>query len=202
LTRPPSPKRRGVRSLLVPLVGLLAVLALTQIPRLMPVSKNASAAIGGPFTLTDQSGRTVTDGDFRGKLMLVYFGYSFCPDVCPTTLNEVGHAYADLPPAQQAQVTPIFITVDPDRDTVDKVAQYVPSFSPALVGLTGTPPQIALVMKGYHVYARKTGEGPDYGVDHSSVLYLMGKDGRFLRHFNGDASEQEIVAGLKQALGA
>jgi cytochrome oxidase Cu insertion factor (SCO1/SenC/PrrC family) len=185
---------------LVPLLGLLAVLALTQLPRLMEMAPQ-TAAIGGPFTLTDQQGRTVHDSDFRGKLMLIYFGYTFCPDVCPTTLNRVVQAYRGLSPEQQAQIAPIFITVDPERDTVEQMAQYAPSFSPALVALTGSPEQIAAVSKSFRVYARKSGSGPNYGVDHSSILYLMGKDGRFLRHFDGNASAEEIAAGLKQALG-
>jgi protein SCO1/2 len=185
---------------LIPLLGLVAVLALTQLPRLIQTGP-ATAAIGGSFTLTDQQGRIVHDSDFRGKLMLIYFGYTFCPDVCPTSLNHVAEAYGSLPAEQRAQIVPIFITVDPERDTVAQIAQYVPSFSPALVGLTGSPEQIAAVTKSYRVYARKSGSGPNYGVDHSSILYLMGKDGRFLRHFDGNASAEEIAAGLKQALG-
>jgi protein SCO1/2 len=183
----------------LPLFGLLAVIGLTQLPRLMRMAP-AAAAIGGSFTLTDQGGRTVHDSDFRGKLMLVYFGYTFCPDVCPTTLNQVGQVYAGLTPEQQAQIVPIFITVDPERDTVEQMSHYVPSFSPALIGLTGTREQIAPVLKSYHVYAKKAGSGDNYGVDHSSILYLMGRDGRFLRHFDGNASNQDIAAGLVKAL--
>ncbi len=182
-----------------PLLGLIGVLALTQVPRLLQFAPQP-APIGGPFTLSDQTGRTADDTDFRGKLMLVYFGYTYCPDVCPTTLNRMMHAYAGLSAGQQAQIAPIFVTVDPERDTVSQMNQYVASFSPALIGLTGTPEQIAAVERGYHVYARKSGSGVDYTMDHSSILYLMGKDGRFLRHFNGDATEQEIADGLKQAM--
>jgi len=177
------------------------VLALTQVPRLLQFAPQP-APIGGPFTLTDQSGRTADDNDFRGKLMLVYFGYTYCPDVCPTTLNRMMHAYAGLSAEQQAQIAPIFVTVDPERDTISLMNQYVESFSPALIGLTGTPEQVAAVERGYHVYARKSGSGEDYTMDHSSITYLMGKDGRFLRHFNGDATEQEIADGLKQAMRA
>jgi protein SCO1/2 len=187
------------KRMIFPLLGLAAVLALTQVPRLLQLAPQP-APIGGPFTLTDQAGRTVGDADFRGKLMLVYFGYTYCPDVCPTTLNQMMHAYAGLDPAQQAQVAPIFVTVDPERDSVPQMNQYVTSFSSALIGLTGTPEQIAAIERGYHVYARKSGNGEDYTMDHSSIIYLMGKDGRFLRHFNGDAKEQEIADGLRQAL--
>lgn len=188
------------KKVLYPLLGLLAVLALTQLPRLLELAPKP-APIGGPFTLTDQQGRTVSDGDFRGKLMLVYFGYSFCPDVCPTTLNEMMKVYAGLSPEQQSQIAPIFITVDPARDTADQMNQYVSSFSPALIGLTGTPEQIAAAERGYHVYARKSGSEPNYTMDHTSIIYLMGKDGKFLRHFNGDAPAEEIAGGLKTALG-
>lgn len=185
--------------MIYPLLGLIAVLALTQVPRLLQFAPQP-APIGGPFTLSDQSGKTADDTDFRGKLMLVYFGYTYCPDVCPTTLNRMMHAYAGLDAGQQAQLAPIFVTVDPERDAVPQMKDYVESFSPALIGLTGTPEQIAAVERGYHVYARKSGTGETYTMDHSSIIYLMGKDGRFLRHFNGDATEQEIADGLKQAL--
>ena len=190
----------GSKRVLFPLLGLIAVLALTQLPRLLQLAPQP-APIGGPFTLSDNRGRTIDDNDFRGKLMLVYFGYTYCPDVCPTTLNQMMRAYAGLSPAQQSQVAPIFITVDPDRDNVQQMDQYVTSFSPALVGLTGSPEQVAAAERGYHVFARKSGAGEDYTMDHSSIIYLMGKDGRFLRHFNGDAKDQEIAEGLKQALG-
>ena len=189
----------GNKRWLLPLIGLLAVLAATQAPRLLR-SGQAVPAIGGDFALTDQQGRTVRDADFRGKLMLVYFGYTFCPDVCPTTLAQVAQVLKGFPPEQQAEIAPIFITVDPERDTVEQMAQYVPSFSPALIGLTGTPQQIAPVLKEYHVYAKKAGSGENYGMDHTSILYLMGKDGRFIRHFNADASNQEIAGALQQAL--
>jgi protein SCO1/2 len=187
------------KKILFPLLGLFAVLALTQIPRLLDLAPQP-APIGGPFTLTDQQGRQVTDADFRGKLMLVYFGYSYCPDVCPTTLNEVMRIYGALSPEQQAEIAPIFITVDPARDDVAQINQYVTSFSPALIGLTGSAQQIAAAERGYHVYARKSGSDPNYTMDHTSILYLMGKDGKFLRHFNGDAPAEEIAAGLKAAL--
>ena len=189
----------GWKRVLFPLLGLIAVLALTQVPRLLQFAPQP-APIGGPFTLTDQAGRTAVDSDYRGKLMLVYFGYTYCPDVCPTTLNQMMHAYAHLSPEQQAQIAPIFVTVDPARDTISQMDQYVTSFSPALIGLTGTADQVAAIERGYHVYARKSGNGEDYTMDHSSIIYLMGKDGRFLRHFNGDAKEQEIADGLSQAL--
>ncbi len=183
--------------------GLAAVLALVLIavvPRLLQTGGEAPA-IGGPFALVDQSGHNVSDATYRGKLMLIYFGYTFCPDVCPTTLGAVTQAFDRLSPAERAQVVPIFITVDPERDTVDQMAQYVANFSPALVGLTGTPEQIKPVLQEYRVYARKAeGSGKSYTMDHSSILYLMDRNGKYLAHFEGSTPADQITAGIKKYL--
>lgn len=180
--------------------AVVVVLMIALVPRLAEVAPEGPS-IGGPFTLVDQTGRTVSTADFRGKLMLIYFGYTFCPDVCPTTLGNVAQAYDQLPPADQAQLVPIFITVDPERDTVDQMAQYVDAFSPALVGLTGSPDQVASVLKEFRVYARKAdGKDGNYSVDHSSILYIMGKDGKYAAHLTGDATPKEIVAAVKKLL--
>jgi len=138
--------------------------------------------IGGPFTLENGSGKTVTDRDFRGKYMLVYFGYTFCPDVCPTTLNAVADAMDRLGPAAK-EIRPVFITVDPKRDTPSVVKDYAAAFGPSITGLTGTPDQIAQVAKEYRVYYAEHRTGPgagDYTMDHSSILYLIGPDGSFV----------------------
>ena len=159
--------------------------------------------IGGPFTLLDGNGKTVTDKDFRGKYMLVYFGYTFCPDVCPTTLNAVADAMDKLGPAS-SKVQPLFITVDPKRDTQTVVKQYAAAFGPRIVGLTGTPDQIATVAKEYRVYyaEHRTGPGPnDYSMDHSSVLYLMNPEGAFLAPVRADQTGDEIAANLKKLMG-
>jgi protein SCO1/2 len=196
--RPPFP--RTILTVLAGLAALLVVLAIALVPRLSEMAPQAPS-IGGPFSLVDQTGRTVTDADFRGKLMVIYFGYTFCPDVCPTTLGNLSQAYDQLSPAEQAQVVPIFITVDPERDTVDQMAQYVDAFSPALIGLTGSPDQITAVLKEFHVYAHKADEKDgNYGVDHSSILYVMGKDGKYAAHFPGEVSPKDIVAGVKKHL--
>jgi len=158
--------------------------------------------IGGPFTLVNADGKTVTDRDFRGKFMLVYFGYSFCPDVCPTTLNEIADAMDRLGPAA-ARVQPIFITVDPRRDTPAVIKQYAANFSPRLLGLTGTPEQIAKVAKEYRVYyaEHRTGPGPnDYSMDHSSILYLMGPDGQFIEPIPAEDSAAAIAAVIQKAV--
>jgi protein SCO1/2 len=159
--------------------------------------------IGGPFTLENGSGRPVTDKDFRGKYMLVYFGYTFCPDVCPTTLNAVADAMDKLGPTA-SRVQPLFITVDPKRDTPAVVQQYAAAFGPSIEGLTGTPEEIATVAKEYRVYyaVHRTGPGAnDYSMDHSSVLYLMDPNGRFVAPVRADQSGDEIAANLKKLMG-
>ena len=160
-----------------------------------------AAEIGGPFTLTASDGKQVTDREFRGKFMLVYFGYTFCPDVCPTTLNDVSAAMTKLG-NKAARVQPLFITVDPKRDTPEVVGQYASSFPP-VIGLTGTPDQIGQVAKEYRVVyePQNTGLRPnDYTIDHSSVLYLMGPDGRFIAPIPADAGASMIAADLQAHL--
>jgi protein SCO1/2 len=160
-------------------------------------------AIGGPFTLEDGSGKPVTDRDFRGKYMLVYFGYTFCPDVCPTTLSAVADAMDRLGP-DAAKLRPLFITVDPRRDTPAVVKKYAAAFGPEITGLTGTPEEIARVAKEYRVYyaEHRTGPGPnDYSMDHSSVLYLMDPSGAFVAPVRADQSGDEIAASLKKLMG-
>ncbi|HEY9163120.1 MAG TPA: SCO family protein, partial [Magnetovibrio sp.] len=135
------------------------------------------ATIGGPFTLTDSTGKRVTDKDFQGKYMLIYFGYTFCPDVCPTSLSIMAEALDALTPEQLAKVTPVFVTVDPERDTPEVMAAYVPNFHPKLVGLTGTLEEVKAAARGYKAYYAKVNEAdPDgnYTMDHSSITYLMG----------------------------
>ncbi len=146
------------------------------------------AAIGGPFTLVNAAGKPVTDRDLLGKYLLVYFGYTYCPDVCPTTLATVANALDKLS-AKADRVQPLFITVDPKRDTPSVVGRYTAAFGPRLMGLTGTSEQIAAAEKEYRIYAaeHRTGPGPnDYGIDHSSILYLMGPDGHFIAPIRAD----------------
>src|SRR5690606_31911637 len=154
------------------------------------------AAIGGPFTLVDGEGRTRTDADFRGKLMLIYFGYTYCPDVCPTELQSMMQAHDLLGPDAAAEVQPIFISVDPERDTPARVAASVESFGDALICLPGTPEQVAAAARAYRVYYRKneSASATDYLVDHSSIIYLMGRDGRFLSHFGRGTAPEDMAA--------
>ncbi|MBV9655093.1 MAG: SCO family protein [Acetobacteraceae bacterium] len=161
-----------------------------------------AAAIGGRFALENGDGQRVTDRDFLGKYMLVYFGYTFCPDVCPTTLNEIAEALDQLG-AEADRVQPVFITVDPGRDTPAVVKRYVAAFSPKIVGLTGSEASIAETAKEYRVYVakRRTGEGAnDYTVDHSSVLYLMGPNGAFLAPIRADESGEQMARDIGKYL--
>ena len=143
---------------------------------------NGEITIGGPFALTDAAGHTVTAHDFAGRWMLVYFGYTHCPDVCPTTLNTIALALAKLPAATRARIAPLFITVDPDRDTPTLMGAYARAFDPQITGLSGTPAEISAAEQEYHVYAQKhpiKGDAVDYDMDHSSVIYVMKPDGSF-----------------------
>jgi protein SCO1/2 len=161
----------------------------------------AGVSIGGPFTLTDQNGTVRHDSDFRGKLMLVYFGYTYCPDACPAALNTITAAMDKLG-ASGAAVQPIFITVDPARDTVAQMKAYAANFTPRLLALTGTPAQIGAAAKAYRVYFQQVkGEGADdYSVDHSAFVYLMGRDGRYLAHFGPEIRADQMAATIKKYL--
>jgi protein SCO1/2 len=165
--------------------------------------EQGQALIGGPFELVEHTGRTVTEADYAGRLKLIYFGYTYCPDVCPLGLAKIAAAYDLLRPDEQAQLVPLFITVDPERDTVAAVADYVDLFHPALVGLTGTPEQVAAAAAVYRVYYRKaeSESTTDYLVDHSSFTYLMDGDNHYLTHFGHDATPEAIAEGIRQQLG-
>jgi protein SCO1/2 len=158
-----------------------------------------AAVIGGPFTLTDQHGTRISDGSFRGRLMLVYFGYSYCPDVCPTDLAAMSTAI-DLLGLSGDAVQPIFITIDPERDTVQRLAEYASLFHPRLVALTGSPDEIRQVASEYRVYFEKSGSGPNYQVNHSDIIYLMDRDGRFITHFGQGTTPEQIAAAIRQHL--
>lgn len=161
----------------------------------------AAPSIGGPFALTDQNGTVRHDTDFHGKLALVYFGYTYCPDACPTALHAMSEALDQLGD-KQTDVQPIFITIDPARDTQAQLKLYVANFHPRLIALTGTPEQIAAVAKEYHVYYQKVdqGGGDDYLMDHSSIIYLMGRDGRYVAHFRSTDTPAAMAAGLERFL--
>ena len=159
----------------------------------------AAPPIGGPFTLIDDSGTPRTDAEFRGKLMLVYFGYTHCPDACPTALQDMADALAKLGP-QADEIVPIFITIDPARDTVAYLKGYAEQFDAHFVSLTGSPEQVAAAAKAYRVYYRKATDTPNYLMDHSSIVYLMGRDGKFLMHFTPDTTPDQMADALRKYL--
>ena len=151
----------------------------------------AGLEIGGPFSLTDHTGKAVTEKEYAGKYQLTYFGFTYCPAICPTELQKVSRVIKALEknkPELAEKVQPLFITVDPMRDTVEVMKDYVSLFHPKLVGLTGTQPQIDFVTKAYRIFARKVDdpEQNDYTVDHSSYLYLMGPDNKLLGIYRMD----------------
>ncbi|MGE5539674.1 MAG: SCO family protein [Gemmatimonas sp.] len=155
-------------------------------------------AIGGPFALTDQNGKRVTDADFAGRFMLIYFGYTYCPDVCPTELNTMALALDRL--GTRVRVVPVFITVDPARDTPEALKTYLASFGPEFVGLTGSDEEIARVAKEYRVYYKKgEGEGDTYLMDHTSLLYLVGPDGKLKALFRTGTIPDDLAQGIKAA---
>ena len=164
----------------------------------------AQMDIGGPFTLTDHHGKTVTDKTYLGQYLLVYFGYGYCPDVCPTELANIAAAMDDLGDKAN-KVTPLFITVDPERDTVKHLAAYVKNFDPRMVGLTGSAEQIKQAAKVYRVYYRKAEPAPgnppkDYLMDHSSVIYLMDRKGGYITHFTHRSQSEDIEAAIREHL--
>lgn len=204
----PQPQWRR-RLLVVAAVAVIAIVGALAIARHFSPGGDATggtesaASLGGPFTLTDQNGKRVSDTDFRGKYMLVYFGYTYCPDICPLSLVRNADALRML--GEQAErIVPIMITVDPERDTSEHLKDYVAVFDPRLVGLTGTADEIKAVAKEYRVYYAKVtpkGTDPDnYLVDHSGFSYLMDPDGHFVQFFRHDMSAEDMAERLRKIL--
>jgi cytochrome oxidase Cu insertion factor (SCO1/SenC/PrrC family) len=157
-------------------------------------------SVGGPFTLTDQSGRQRSDSEFRGKLMIVYFGYSYCPDICPTDLMAITQALDDLGPAAK-DVQPVFVTIDPERDT-RILGEYMAAFHPSFVGLTGSAEDVRLVANSYKAFYAKGPAAPDgnYSIDHAGVIYLMGRDGEYLGFMPPQTSPDRLAEILRKYL--
>lgn len=198
------------RVLLSLAVGLLTGLAVARAEpsqrsaaEIMDVLMWGREPVGGPFALVDQAGQPRTDKDFRGKLMLVYFGFSYCPDICPTDLQNIGLALDRLGDAG-ARVQPLFVTVDPERDTPQHLAEYLPMFHPRLVGLTGDSAAIRRAADAYKVYYAKVPnqKGDDYTLDHTAFIYLMGADGRYLGFFPPGTSAERIAETVGRQLTA
>lgn len=172
-----------------------------------PAAVQPAASIGGAFQLVDQTGKTVTDADYRGRFMLIFFGYGYCPDVCPTELSTMAKAL-DLLGKRADRVQPLFITIDPARDTPKFLAQYVANFHPRLVGLTGTPEQVAAVAKAYRVYYARARDPAQtdssakngYFMDHSAFVYLMGPDGTYRTMFRRATSAETMAKTIGEFL--
>jgi cytochrome oxidase Cu insertion factor (SCO1/SenC/PrrC family) len=183
--------------------GLAALLAFPSLIGGSPNSQSVGRAlVGGPFTLTDHTGKRVTDQDFRGKHMLVMFGFTFCPDICPSGL-QVMSAALDLLGPKADKIVPIFITIDPERDTTQALAAYVPSFHKRLIGFTGTAEEIAAVAKAYRVYYKRVKDEKSaaaYTMDHSALIYLMGPDGAYVAHFNHGTGAEALATRLAKLL--
>jgi protein SCO1/2 len=159
-----------------------------------------AGVIGGPFSLVDQNGRTFTDANLKGKWHLVFFGYTHCPDVCPTTLNDLSLALDRLG-AKKSEVGIVFISVDPDRDTPPVLKSYIESFGGPVVALTGTPDEIAKAAQDYKVYyAKHPTAGGGYDMDHSALIYVMDPQGRFTATFTPDDSDDTIATRLQKLL--
>jgi cytochrome oxidase Cu insertion factor (SCO1/SenC/PrrC family) len=172
----------------------------TSATRLMDDLMWNRGPIGGPFALTDHTGKLRTDENFRGKLLLIYFGYSYCPDVCPTDLQQIGLALDGLGAGAEA-VQPLFITLDPERDTIAHLANYVPMFHPRLIGLTGSAEQIRRVALAYKVYhAKYPPDSPDYVIDHSSFVYLIDEGGKYIGFFPPGTAADRMIEIIRQHL--
>jgi protein SCO1/2 len=183
------------------LAGLIVALSVT----LFVVSRSeqpglaVAPAIGGPFVLVDQNGKTRTEADLKGGPTLLFFGFTHCPDICPATLFEVSEILRQLGP-DASRARGLFVTVDPERDTPEKLKDYLSSFDPNLTALTGSPEAIERMLKSYRVYAKKAPVDGGYTMDHTALVYLLDKDGRFVAPFNVKRSAADAAADLRRYL--
>jgi len=199
----------NAKLLIVILAGFLAgaiaaagFLALNESGAGPEVETSGTALIGGPFTLVDRNGKTVTDKDFRGRFMLVFFGFTHCPDICPAELQVMSASLQALGD-KAADIIPIFITLDPERDTPAVMADYVKNFGSRFVGLTGSPEAIAAAAKAYRVAYSKRTDDPKasaYSIDHSEFAYLMGRDGQYVTHFPYGTPTEKMTETLRRYL--
>jgi protein SCO1/2 len=196
------------RSLLIVILGgfllgaLVALALIVNGPAGPRVETSGTALIGGPFTLTDQTGKTVTDRDFAGRYKLVFFGFTHCPDICPAEL-QVMDAALDALGDKADKVAPIFISLDPERDTPQVMGDYVKNFGPRFVGLTGSPEAVAAAAKAYRVVYSKVddkGSANGYSVDHSALVYLMSPEGEYLTHFAYGTSAAAMAETIRRYL--
>lgn len=197
--------RKGLeRGLIVVMAAALAVLGYVGVrlyQELVQSAEQVQVAIGGPFSLTDQTGATRTEKDLLGHPTVVYFGYTYCPDVCPTELVNIVGALDQLGP-EAKQVRAVFITIDPERDTTKVMADFVENLGGGIIGLTGTPEQVAQAARAYRVYYQKAKPKADgsYTVDHSGFVYILDKQGRYTAHLGPNAAPEKIAARLRSLL--
>jgi protein SCO1/2 len=185
------------------LIGALAgaaVLFVTTPKGGQTVQSSGTALVGGPFSLTSTDGKTVTDRDFSGRYMLVFFGFTHCPDICPTSLFEISEVLKAMG-KDADRVNAYFVSVDPERDTATAMKEYLSSFDPHLKGLTGDPEAVAKVLAEYRVYSKKVPlKDGDYTMDHTALIYLMDRDGHFVSPFNLKRTPEEAATDLKRYL--
>ncbi len=191
-----SRRRRDRAGLAIATIGVVVLLTCAGLYRAM-LGPAPSPAIGGPFTLADSEGRPRSDRSFRGRYMLIFFGYTGCADVCPQTLTEMSEALERFDP-DATRVQPIFITVDPEHDTPNRLRQYTTAFSPHLIGLTGTTQQLDSVERRFHVVVQPDPAGGKDGLDHSAVIYLLGPGGTFLAPIPADADRTVMQSTLRR----
>lgn len=200
--------RRAVRAVAAALAASCLAAAAPPPPQPPPSSPPPLEALfGGPFSLTDHNGRPVTDETFRGRFALLYFGYTFCPDLCPTNLLTMAEALEALGPEQSERVQPLFVTVDPERDGLPALRDYMAHFGPRFLALRGTPAQTRAVLKAWRIHRRKVpaaagADADDYLVDHATLTFLMGPDGKFRTLFPHDTRTKKMTATLRRYLAA
>jgi len=189
------------KRLIVPMailaLGLVALVGAAYFILASGGQQARGSAIGGPFTLTDQNGARVTDATYRGAPSIVFFGYTHCPDVCPTTLFDMSEILKRLP--ADKRVSALFVTVDPERDTPAALKEYLSSFDPRISGLSGTREEIDATLKAYRVYAKKQPqENGEYSMDHSAIVYLMDKQGRFVNALNLQSPPEAVAKEIQR----
>ena len=197
-----GPKIFGIAVLIVAFgLGLYTLVVSQQSP---PVQQSSSdVPIGGPFEMVDHTGKTVTDKTYLGKHMLVYFGFTYCPDICPTELQVIANALDQLSPAELREIKPLFVTVDPERDTVAEMAGYVEHFHDELTGLTGSVEQVSQMADAYRVWFKKMDDEEStagYTMEHTNIVYLMGPDGKYRDHFTFNVKADEMAERISSRL--
>jgi len=189
-------KAPGILGLAASGIVIAGMAAAALLPHLTAA---AATSIGGPFALIDGAGQAVTDKTYLGRWKLIYFGYTHCPDACPTTLSDIGAALDKLTPTARKNLSVLFITVDPERDTPKVIGDYAKAFGQEFIGLTGTHAALAPVEQSFRVYAQKHAlKGGDYAMDHSSIIYVMAPDGHFVGLLDDGLSPVEMAQRLVQ----